>query len=143
VSRARDLAFAVAAAAFGLMWLGAAVSKIAGPVGQYELLTHAVPAGTPAKAAFVVGATAESLLGAAMLLRAVTPLKGFVLSLVGLAVAAGVLLHVQAQPNAPLLCGCFGDAVPGTIEGELMLDAGMAAVLVGLVGWGTLFKRDA
>lgn len=134
--RGRDVTFAVASIAFGAMWLFAAGAKVMSPLPAYEFLTRALPAGLAAKAVLVAGVTAESLLGAAMLLRAIRAAPAFAMSLAGLAAACALLLDVRSKASGILQCGCYGHVFYSTIDGELVFDAAMAAVLVALLAWG-------
>jgi uncharacterized membrane protein len=140
VSRARDVAFTVASVLFGAMWLFAAAAKIAAPLTAYEFVARVVPPGLPAKTALVVAIAAETLLGAAMALRAVGAARGFSLSLLGLAVACVALVRVQmhAKVGEIVQCGCYGDAFAGTLVDELVRNGVMAGVLGVLLAWGLL-----
>jgi hypothetical protein len=141
MSRARDVAFAVASVAFGAFWVATAALKLSAPLESYEMLTRLAPPGAAAKAAFVAGVTIEALLGAAMALRAVSAVRGFALSLAWLAVLAGTLVLVLRSPVPPTSCGCLGAAVNVTPQQQLLLDGAMGALLLGLIGWGLLFDR--
>jgi hypothetical protein len=141
VSRARDAAFAVATALVGAMWLFAAGAKVAAPQPAYEFLAHALPHGPAAKSVFVAGVAAESLLGSLMLLRAIPALRGFAFSLAGLASAGAVLLVVRSKGGGDLQCGCYGRSFNSSIDGELVLDAVVAAVLAALLVWGFLTRK--
>lgn len=140
MSRAHRVASAVASVLFGAMWLFAAATKIAAPLTAYEFVARVAPPGLPAKTALVVAIAAETLLGAAMTLRAVGAVRGYVLSLVGLAVACGALLQVRAHAKVGEIvqCGCYGDAFAGTLDDELIRNGVMAGVLVLLLAWGLL-----
>jgi hypothetical protein len=138
VSRARDVSFAAASVVFGAMWLFAAGAKVAAPLPAYEFLSRALPPGPVAKSVFVAAVAAESLLGALMLLRAIAPMRGFALTLAGLAAASGMLLFVRSKADGLLQCGCYGHVFFSSIDGELVLDASMAAILIALLVWGRL-----
>jgi len=143
VSRARDVAFAVFSALFGAMWLFAAATKIVGPLVAYEFAAQATSPGIGAKAALVATITLETLLGGAMLLRAVGAVRGFAASLSGLAVACAALLQVKAhaKPGEIVQCGCYGDAFESSLDGELVRNAVMAAVLVALILWAAASRK--
>jgi hypothetical protein len=136
MSRARDRTFAVASVLFGANWLFAAVAKVWTPLPAYEFTARAVPPGIVAKSLFVAAVAAEALLGSLMLLRAISPMRGFAVSLAGLAAAAAMLLHVRSKAGGLLQCGCYGHVFFSSIDGELALDAVMAAILVALLVWG-------
>lgn len=132
MSVARERVLAVASAAFGLMWLAAAAAKVSSPLVAYEIVCHVVAPGAPAKTLLAVAAGLEVALGVAMLLRAV---QGFALSLAGLAAASAVLLAVRSSAGELVPCGCFGDFLGTTLDGALIRNALLAAVLVALILW--------
>jgi hypothetical protein len=132
LSAARDLVLAVASVAFGLMWLVAAAAKLASPLVPYEMVAHAVDPGTPTRAVLAAAVAAEVALGTAMVLRAV---QGFALSLAGLAAASFVLFAVRRSAEELVPCGCFGDVLGTTLDGALIRNAVLAAVLVALILW--------
>jgi len=138
VSALRDRVLAAASVAFGLMWLVAAAAKLASPLVPYEMVTHAVDPGSPSKALLAAAVACEVALGAAMVLRAV---QGFALSLAGLVAASLVLLAVRASAAELVPCGCFGDVLGTTLDGALIRNAVLAAVLVALILWNR--KRAA
>jgi len=135
--------FAVASVVFGAMWLFAAGAKLVSPTAAYEFAGRVVPAGHAAKAALIVVITAETLLGAAMVLRAVGAVRGFLASIVLLGVACGALHHVEshAKVGEEIQCGCYGDAFAGSLSRELGRNAWMAGALVVLVAWGLIARR--
>lgn len=128
----RDRVLAIATVAFGAMWLAAAASKVASPLVAYEIVCHVVAPGATAKAFLAAAAALEVALGAAMVLRAV---KGFALSLAGLAAASAVLLVVRSSAGELVPCGCFGDLLGTTLDGALIRNAVLAAALVALILW--------
>jgi hypothetical protein len=138
VSAVRDRVLTAASVAFGLMWLVAAAAKIAAPLVAYEMVAHAVEPGAPSKALLAAAVCGEVALGAAMVLRA---LQGFALSLVGLVAASAVLLAVRASAVEFVPCGCFGDVLGTSLDGALVRNAVLAAVLVALILWNR--KRAA
>ena len=143
MSRARDVSFAAASVLFGATWLFAAGAKVSAPMPAYEFLAHAVPPGLAAKSVFVAGVAAESLLGSLMLLRAIAPMRAFALSLAGLAAACALLLDVRSKADGLLQCGCYGHVFFSSIDGELVLNASMAAILIALLVWGRLTRSRA
>ena len=132
MSALRERVSAVASVAFGAMWLVAAGAKLAFPLVPYELVTHVAPPGVPSKVLLAVAVGAEVALGAAMVLRAVS---GLALSLAGLLVASGVLVAVRSTAGELVPCGCFGDLLGTTLDGALVRNAVLAAVLVALIVW--------
>lgn len=128
----KDRVLAVASVLFGAMWLVAAAAKLASPLEPYEMLAHAVPPGTASRAALAVAVCAEVALGAAMVLRAV---QGFALTLAGLGAASLVLLEVRRSASELIPCGCFGDLLGTSLDGALVRNAVLAAVLVALILW--------
>lgn len=147
MSRARDAVFAGASVVFGATWLFAAAAKIVWPLTAYEFTARVVPPGAAAKSALIVAIAAEALLGAAMTLRALGAVRGFLLSLVGLGVASGALFHVKshAKVGEIVQCGCYGDAFGATLDGELVRNGVAAGALVVLLAWAfaTRPRRDA
>ena len=138
MSGVRDRALAFASVAFGVMWLVAAAAKIAAPLVPYEMITHAVDPGSPSRALLAAAVACEVALGAAMVLRAV---QGFALTLAGLVAASLVLLAVRASAAELVPCGCFGDVLGTTLDGALIRNAVLAAVLIALILWSR--KRTA
>ena len=138
--RVRDVASAVASVLFGAMWLFAAATKVVWPLGAYEFAGRVVPAGLGAKAALIAVITAETLLGAAMAHRAIGAVRGFLLSLVGLAVACGAVFRVKAHAKVGeiIQCGCYGDLFRGSLDDELVRNGVMAGLLVVLIAWNRL-----
>jgi len=137
VSRAFRVASAATSVLFGAMWLFAAAAKIVRPLAAYEFAARVATPGIAAKSSLIVAITAETLLGAAMALRAVSAVRGFLLSLVGLAVACGALFQVRAHAKVGeiIQCGCYGDALSGSLDDELVRNGVMAGVLVLLIVW--------
>ncbi len=130
MSAVRDRVLAVGSAAFGVMWLVAAAAKIASPLEAYELAARVAPAGAASKASLATAVAAEAALGAAMILRVV---RGFGLSLLGIAAASGVLLVARDAQSAFAPCGCFGDAFGTTVNDALVRNGVLAAVLAALL----------
>lgn len=143
MNRVRDVAVAAAMALFGAMWLFAAGAKLASPLAPYEFLARVVPAGPLAKSVFAASIGIEALLGAAMLLRAIPAAVGLALSVAGLAAASATLLMVRARSDGFVQCGCYGTAVRMSIDGELAVNAAMAAVLAALLVWMAATRRRA
>jgi hypothetical protein len=114
------------------MWLFAAATKLAAPLAPYELLAHVVPPGAPSRMALAAAVGAETILGAAMILRVV---RGFAASLAALAVATAVLVAVRTSAPDLVPCGCFGDVLGTTLDGALWRNAVLAAVHVALILW--------
>lgn len=128
----RDRVLAAASVAFGAMWLVAAAAKISSPLVPYEMVAHAVDPGTPSRTFLAVAVCGEVALGTAMILRAI---QGFALSLAGLVAASLVLLAVRKSAEELVPCGCFGDLLGTTLDGALVRNAVLAAVLVALILW--------
>jgi len=143
MSRARDVSFAAASVLFGAMWLLAAGAKVWTPLPAYEFLARAVPAGPAAKAVFVAGVAAESLLGALMVLRAIAPARAFAATLAGLALASALLVVVRSKAGGQLQCGCYGHVLFSSIDGELTLNAALTAILVALLVWAGATRSRA
>jgi methylamine utilization protein MauE len=130
----KDRIVAGAAVLLGAMWLFAASLKIARPVGALELTAHLVPASVPSKAAVAAAVGAETILGAAMCLRAI---RGFVPSLALLLVFSGFLLVARSQVEGTLVpCGCFGDLFGASIDEALVRNGVLVALHLGLILWG-------
>ena len=134
----RDRVLTVASVLFGVMWLVAAAAKLASPLVPYEMVAHAVQPGTPSRAVLAAAVACEVALGVGMVLRAV---QGFALSLAGLVLASLVLLAVRSSAAELVPCGCFGDLLGTTLDGSLVRNAILAAVLVALILWSR--KRAA
>ncbi len=143
MSRARDGVFAAASVVFGATWLFAASMKLYAPTTAYEFAARVVPPGVVTKAVFVAVVAGETWLGASMALRALDAVRGFALSLAGLAVACGALLLVRshAKVGEIIQCGCYGDALRGSLDDELVRNAVMAGVLVILLTWNVIGRR--
>lgn len=129
---ARERILVGASFAFGAMWLAAAAAKVSSPLVAYEIVCHVAEPGAPAKAFLATAVGLETALGAAMLLRAV---RGYALSLAGLAAASAVLLVVRGTAGELVPCGCFGDLLGTTLDGALWRNAVLAAVLAALILW--------
>jgi len=138
VNALRDRVLTVASVLFGVMWLVAAAAKLASPLVPYEMVAHAVQPGTPSRAVLAAAVACEVALGVGMVLRAV---QGFALSLAGLVLASLVLLAVRSSAAELVPCGCFGDLLGTTLDGSLVRNAILAAVLVALILWSR--KRAA
>ena len=121
-----------ASIAFGLMWLAAAALKIASPLEPYELVTHVVPSGTVSVAVLAAAVALEVALGVAMVTRAA---QGFALTLAGLTLASLVLWAVRLSASELVPCGCFGDFLGTTLDGALIRNGVLCAVLVALIVW--------
>jgi hypothetical protein len=135
MSRVSDVVTSVAQAAFGAMWLFAAGAKLASPLAVYELTAHVAPPGAASKALVAAAIAGETLLGAAMVLRVV---RGFGLSIAGLAALTGVLLAVRAAAGELVPCGCLGDALAPTLDGAILRNAVLASILAALMVWRRL-----
>lgn len=140
MSRAARVAFAVASALFGAMWLFAAGAKAWAPLPAYEFVGYALPPGIVAKLAVVGAVGAEALLGAAMLLRAA---RGFGWSLAMLAATVGVLFWVRSAAGGEAPCGCYSNAFETRIDDELVRDGVIAAVHAGLILWQRAIQRSS
>jgi hypothetical protein len=115
------------------MWLFAAAAKIASPLASYELVARVAGPGGSTKALLAVAVAAEAALGAAMVLRV---LRGFAVSLAGLAVASAVLVGVVWKDGELVPCGCFGDALGATAGESLVRNGVLGAAHVALILWG-------
>lgn len=116
-------ALRLGAAAFGAVWLVAAVSKAIAPLDAYELLARVVGGGIPAKAGLVLVAAAEAALGTAMLVGAVRSLAPTVL---GLVATTALLVVVRAGGGGAVACGCFltaSDVESAIVRNEILLAA--------------------
>lgn len=130
----RDRIVACAAVLVGAMWLTSAALKIARPLEAVEMTAHVVPGGASSKAAVAMAVGAETVLGAAMCLRAI---RGFVPSLVALVLLSGVLAVVWHRGEGTLVpCGCFGDLFGTTALEGLLRNCVLAALHVALILWG-------
>jgi hypothetical protein len=125
------------------MWIVAATAKIKSPMLAYEFVARLATPGAVSKAVLIAVITAETLLGAVMVLLAIRAIHGFLLSLFGLAAACGALWYVQAHAKVGeiIQCGCYGDAFRGSLNEELVRNGAMAGVLVVLIAWGVLQRR--
>lgn len=118
-----------ATVAFGVLWLVAAGAKLANPLTAFEMVVHVVPAPGAAKAALALAIGAETALGAAMVLCAI---EGFVASIAGLAATTAVLVVVRLAAGRLTPCGCFGDLLGTTVDGAIVRNAVLIAILAAL-----------
>lgn len=136
---------AVAAVYLGLFWTWAGVAKAVTPDAAYAFAARVVGGGAAAKAVVVASVVLETLLGTALLFRAVAPRRGLGASLVLLLAFAGLLLVARASGGGALSCGCYAffATSAASVDRELWINGLHAAILAGLLAVAFVAGRRA
>lgn len=129
-------ALRVAAAAFGAMWLVAAITKTAAVADAYEFAALATGGGPPAKAVFIAWTALEAGLGTAMLLGA---FRGFLATAVTLGAATAALVRVRDQFGGDVRCRCFAAVSGASVDEAIARNVWLlgAALVCAALAWFT------
>lgn len=135
VRRVTGLVLAAAALYLGLFWSWAGIAKALAPTPAYEFAARVAGGGAPAKAVVVASVVVETMLGLALLVRAVRPRAGVSASLVLLLAFSGLLAVAKSSGGGGLACGCFAffATTAASVDRELWINGGHAAILVVLL----------
>ena len=133
--RALRAASAVVGVYLGLFWGWAGIAKAWAPVAPYEFAARVVGGGWPAKSVVVVSVVAETLLGLALLVRAVDPRRGVAASLALLVAFSALLGVAKSAGGGALACGCYAlfATSAASVDRELWINGVHAAILAALL----------
>jgi len=133
--RGLSRALGVAAVYLGLFWTWAGVAKAVTPDAAYAFAARVVGGGAPAMAVVVASVVLETLLGTALLARAVSRRAGLAASLALLLVFTGLLTIARGGGGGALSCGCYAffATSAASVDRELWINGLHAAILAGLL----------
>ena len=129
----------------GLFWSWAGLAKAVGPEAAYAFGARVVGGGAPAKVVVVASVVLETLLGLALLTGAISRRRGVVASLVLLLGFSALLGLAKSAGGGALDCGCFAffATSSGSVDRELWINGGHAAILIVLLVAGIVADRRA
>jgi len=134
-ARIVDRAVLVTGFYLAAFWLWAGLAKAIAPEAAYDFSARVFGGGLPAKSIVLVSVVAETLLGAALLLRVLRPRRGVLISFGLLLAFTAMLLVARASGGGALACGCYAffATSAASVDRELWINVAHAAILGALL----------
>ena len=145
MSEALRRVFFVVGFYLGCFWSWAGLAKAVAPEAAYAFGARVVGGGAPAKIVVVASVVLETLLGLALLTEAISRRRGVVASLALLLGFSTLLALAKSAGGGALDCGCFAffATSSASVDRELWINGGHAAILVALLVAGRVADRRA